>query len=212
MLTINISELLLTVLSFFILMFLLNKLLFKPVISFREQRQKGIDDCFEQERQAKEKLAETQKDLDCRRSESLKQAESIMADARSKAQQEAENIAKQAESQAEEKMQQAARELGIKSHIGMSLSRDAFYRQNQALNDTLRDVKAVAVSEMECDTVFVVGNALNVRTGAVVGTDSNIYLAKQPTQEEKEALYMLSEKSTISIALKACVLLAHAQA
>ena len=38
-------------------------------------------------------------------------------------------------------MQQAARELGIKSHIGMSLSRDAFYRQNQALNDTLRDVK-----------------------------------------------------------------------
>ena len=102
-------------------------------------------------------------------------------------------------------MQQAARELGIKSHIGMSLSRDAFYRQNQALNDTLRDVKAVAVSEMECDTV-------NVRTGAVVGTDSNIYLAKQPTQEEKEALYMLSEKSTISIALKACVLLAHAQA
>lgn len=110
MLTINISELLLTVLSFFILMFLLNKLLFKPVISFREQRQKGIDDCFEQERQAKEKLAETQKDLDCRRSESLKQAESIMADARSKAQQEAENIAKQAESRAEEKMQQAARE------------------------------------------------------------------------------------------------------
>lgn len=110
MLTINISELLLTVLSFFILMFLLNKLLFKPVISFREQRQKGIDDCFEQERQAKEKLAETQKDLDCCRSESLKQAESIMADARSKAQQEAENIAKQAESQAEEKMQQAARE------------------------------------------------------------------------------------------------------
>ena len=93
MLTINLSELLLTVLSFFILMFLLNKLLFKPVISFREQRQKGIDDCFEQERQAKEKLAETQKDLDCRRSESLKQAESIMADARSKAQQEAENIA-----------------------------------------------------------------------------------------------------------------------
>ena len=110
MLTINISELLLTVLSFFILMFLLNKLLYKPVISFREQRQKGIDACFEQERQAQEKLAETQKDLDCRRSESLKQAESIMADARSKAQQEAENIAKQAESQAEEKMQQAARE------------------------------------------------------------------------------------------------------
>ena len=32
MLSINISELLLTILSFFVLMFLLNKLLFKPVI------------------------------------------------------------------------------------------------------------------------------------------------------------------------------------
>ncbi len=110
MLTINISELLLTVLSFFILMFLLNKLLFKPVISFREQRQKGIDDCFEQERQAKEKLAETQKDLDCRRTDSLKQAETILAQAKAQAQQEAEATAKQAEIQAEEKMQQAEKE------------------------------------------------------------------------------------------------------
>ena len=110
MLTINISELLLTVLSFFILMFLLNKLLYKPVISFREQRQKGIDDCFQQERQAKEKLAETRKDLDCRRSESLKEAEGILAEARSQAAREAEDTAKQAQSQAEEKMLQAARE------------------------------------------------------------------------------------------------------
>ena len=76
------------------------------------------------------------------------------------------------------------------------------------LNETLRDVQAVAVSEMECDTVFVVGAALNVRTGAVVGTDSNIYLSVQPTQAEKEALYMKSEERTIAIALKACVLLA----
>ena len=51
-------------------------------------------------------------------------------------------------------------------------------------------------------------DALNVRTGAVVGTDSNIYLSVQPTQAEKEALYMKSEERTIAIALKACVLLA----
>ena len=43
MLSINISELLLTVLSFFVLMFLLNKLLFKPVIRFREERQSRMD-------------------------------------------------------------------------------------------------------------------------------------------------------------------------
>lgn len=110
MLTINISELLLTVLSFFILMFLLNKLLYKPVISFREQRQKRMDDCHEQERLAKEKLAQTQKELDGHRTDSLKQAETILAQAKAQAQQEAEATAKQAEIQAEEKMQQAEKE------------------------------------------------------------------------------------------------------
>ena len=107
-------------------------------------------------------------------------------------------------------MAEAARQLNLTTHVGVSLSRDAFYRQDQQLNDTLRNVHAVAVSEMECDTVFVVGAALNVRTGAVVGTDSNIYLAVQPTQAEKEALYMQSEERTIAIALKACVLLGKA--
>ena len=110
MLTINISELLLTVLSFFILMLLLNKLLYKPVISFREQRQKRMDDCHEQERLAKEKLAQIQKELDGRRTDSLKQAETILAQAKAQAQQEAEATAKQAEIQAEEKMQQAEKE------------------------------------------------------------------------------------------------------
>ena len=105
-------------------------------------------------------------------------------------------------------MVSASKMLDIRAHVGVSLSRDAFYRQDQQLNDTLRDVRAVAVSEMECDTVFVVGAALNVRTGAVVGTDSNIYLAVQPTQAETEALYMKSEERTIAIALKAVALLA----
>lgn len=104
-------------------------------------------------------------------------------------------------------MLEAARILRMPAHVGVSLSRDAFYRQDQQLNNILRDVQAVAVSEMECDTVFVVGAALNVRTGAVVGTDSNIYLAVQPSQAEKEALYMQSEERTIAIALHTCVLL-----
>ena len=103
----------------------------------------------------------------------------------------------------------AAKQLRIKAQVGLSLSRDAFYRQDAALNETLRPVHAVAVSEMECDTVFVVAAALNKRAGAVVGTDSNLYLPVQPSREEKERLYLESEKRTISIALKACALLAN---
>lgn len=102
----------------------------------------------------------------------------------------------------------AARGLGLPQHAGVSLSRDAFYVQDTALNDTLRDVRDVAVSEMECDTVFIVGARRNLRTGAVVGTDSNIHLAVQPTQAEKEHLYLEAEKRTIAIALDAVTLLA----
>ena len=102
---------------------------------------------------------------------------------------------------------EAARQLGIQAQVGLSLSRDAFYRQDSALNETLRPIRAMAVSEMECDTVFVVASALNKRAGAVVGTDSNLYLVAQPSREEKERLYMASEERTIAIALRACTLL-----
>lgn len=102
---------------------------------------------------------------------------------------------------------QAAKELGLRQHVGTSLSRDAYYQQDEAFNDTLRGVKDLLVSEMECDTVYVIGAKRGFRTGAVVGTDSNRYLPVQPTLEEKERLYMQAEKSTIAIALRAIAIL-----
>ena len=77
MLSINISELLLTILSFFVLMFLLNKLLFKPVISFREQRQNRMDESFRQESLAKEKQAQAREEAQQQRLAGLKQAQDI---------------------------------------------------------------------------------------------------------------------------------------
>ena len=77
MLSINISELLLTILSFFVLMFLLNKLLFKPVISFREQRQNRMDESFRQESLAKEKQAQAREEAQQQRLAGLKQAQEI---------------------------------------------------------------------------------------------------------------------------------------
>ena len=79
MLSINISELLLTVLSFFVLMFLLNKLLFKPVIRFREERQSRMDESFRQESLAKEQQAQAQEEAWQQRLAGLKQAQEIAA-------------------------------------------------------------------------------------------------------------------------------------
>lgn len=104
---------------------------------------------------------------------------------------------------------EAAKALGLPGHIGVSLSRDAFYQQDPALNDTLAGVKDMAVSEMECDTVFVVGARRGARTGAVVGTDSNLRLPVQPSLSEKETLYMQAERNTIEIALRAIKALAE---
>lgn len=91
-----------------------------------------------------------------------------------------------------------------KVFVGTSFTRDAFYRQNKALNEQLLGTD-VAVSEMECSTVFIVGSANRLRVGAIVGTDSNIIIKKQLPLEEKERLYMEAEKNTIQIAIQAII-------
>ena len=94
-----------------------------------------------------------------------------------------------------------------KYHVGISFSRDAYYEPNQALNQILQDTE-VAVAEMECATVFIVGSKRGLRTGAIMGTDSNILKKVQLTLEEKDRLYFEAEKKTIEIAINAMVKLA----
>lgn len=96
----------------------------------------------------------------------------------------------------------AADYLGQRAIEGVVFTRDAFYRRDDGLNARLTDAGIVA-AEQECSTVFVVGALLGVKVGAVLGTDSNIYLDPQPTREEKEALYKRVEVDTIRIATAA---------
>lgn len=98
--------------------------------------------------------------------------------------------------------QAAAEYLGKPAYEGVVYTRDAFYRRDDGLNKLLTDAGVLA-AEQECSTVFVVGSLLKVKVGAVLGTDSNIYLDPQPTREEKEALYRKVERETIDIAVAA---------
>ena len=61
MLSINISELVLTIISFFLLLFLLNKFLYQPVLKFMKERQARIDAGLEKERGALAEIAESEK-------------------------------------------------------------------------------------------------------------------------------------------------------
>lgn len=108
MLSINISELLLTVLSFFVLMFLLDKLLFKPVIRFREERQSRMDESFRQERLAKEQQAQAQEESRQQRLASLQQAKDMAAQAKTQAGEERLAAEQEMEREAQTAMTQAA--------------------------------------------------------------------------------------------------------
>jgi uridine phosphorylase len=100
--------------------------------------------------------------------------------------------------------------LGRRPFEGIVYTRDAFYRRDEGLNARLTEAGVVA-AEQECATVFVVGSLLGVKVGAVLGTDSNLLLAEQPTMDEKEALYQRVEATTIDIAIRAVDALHAAQ-
>ena len=108
MLSINLSELLLTVLSFFVLMFLLNKLLFKPVIRFREQRQSRMDESYRQEKLAKEQQTQAQEEARQQRLAGLKQAQEIAKQTQAQAGAQWQAAEKQIEQEAQAAMAQAA--------------------------------------------------------------------------------------------------------
>lgn len=99
-------------------------------------------------------------------------------------------------------LREAAKNLSIKAYEGIAYTRDAFYRRDAGLNQQLTDAGIMA-AEQECATLFIVGTLLKVKVGAVLGTDSNIWLKEQPSQAEKEALYRQVERTIIEVAIEA---------
>ena len=79
MLSINISELVLTIISFFILLFLLNKFLFTPVSKFMAERQARLDASLEKEREASDEVAENEKRIEADKAAKRDEAKNILA-------------------------------------------------------------------------------------------------------------------------------------
>ena len=79
MLSINLSELVLTIISFFLLLFLLNKFLYTPVLKFMRERQARIDAGLEKERAANAEAAENQKRIEDAKTQRREEAKAILA-------------------------------------------------------------------------------------------------------------------------------------
>ena len=103
---------------------------------------------------------------------------------------------------------QALEERGEPYRVGIGYTRDAYYVQDMNLNKLLTDTGVVA-AEQEASVLFIVGTVRRVATGAIVATDSNIWLDVQPSLQEKEALFLQGEQKAISAALRAVELLTH---
>ena len=84
MLDINISELILTIISFFLLMFLLKKLLYDPVISFMEARQARIDAALDEARLADERLQQAESENEQQLEQARQNATRMIADGKTK--------------------------------------------------------------------------------------------------------------------------------
>ena len=79
MISSNISELIWTVINFFLLLFLLNRFLYKPVISFMEQRQARIDAKLREEEEAKARIEENDARILEEKARSREEAKKLLA-------------------------------------------------------------------------------------------------------------------------------------
>lgn len=111
MLSINISELVLTVISFFLLLFLLKHFLYDPLIRFMDERNARIEEGLDAEKQALAAVQANEMLLETRRKESMDQAKSIVEQARNADEQRREAALQQARQSAEESRSRAREEL-----------------------------------------------------------------------------------------------------
>ncbi len=111
--SINVSELIWTILCFFVLLFVLKKLLFDPIIRVMDARNADVEDGLEAGRQAKQARDENDAALQQARRETAQQAGAIVQKAKSadeKARQEAISAARQASAQSMKDTREQLRE------------------------------------------------------------------------------------------------------
>ena len=110
MLSINISELVLTAISFFLLFFLLKNFLYDPLIRFMDERNARIEEGLDAEKQALAAVQANEMLLEAKRKESMDRAKHIAELAQSADEQRREAVLQQAWQSAEESRRRAREE------------------------------------------------------------------------------------------------------
>lgn len=106
MLSINISELIWTVINFLLLLFLLRHFLYKPICQHLDARQARIDAGLAKEREAREALAAEDERLEGEKQAAREQARALLQQAEAEAAREGEERLRQARQTAREEERQ----------------------------------------------------------------------------------------------------------
>ena len=117
MLSINISELIWTIVNFFLLLFLLKRFLYEPICRHMDARQARIDAGLEQERQAKAKVQAVDASMAEQQQAARDEGRALLQRTEEEAEREsteaiqgAKRLARQAEGEKQEKMQELSRQ------------------------------------------------------------------------------------------------------
>ncbi|MBQ9250030.1 MAG: F0F1 ATP synthase subunit B [Oscillospiraceae bacterium] len=111
MISINLSELIWTIINFFLLMFLLKRFLYTPILRFMAARQARVDAGLEAERSAQAQVQENDQRLADEKTASREEAKRILNTAGEAARQRREETLSQAREAAGKARQQAQAEL-----------------------------------------------------------------------------------------------------
>lgn len=82
MLSINISELIWTIVNFFLLYFLLKRFLYTPIVRFLDARQARLDEAVRQKAEADAAAEESEKEIEAQKALRRTEAEELLAEAR----------------------------------------------------------------------------------------------------------------------------------
>jgi len=85
--------------SFLIFLFIMNRIMFRPLLSTMEQRDEYIDNVKEEIQTGKEKLTKLVKDLDAQRAQVLKEADTLANALEAEGDQQASNLIEEARQQ-----------------------------------------------------------------------------------------------------------------
>ena len=104
---------------------------------------------------------------------------------------------------------EASEKLGVKAHVGIGSTWDAFYAlPDPPLPEKLKQAGVLA-AEMECDTLFIISNFRGWRAGAILANDGT---SKEIKPEWGEQAFRKGEELEIQIAIEAMKAIALADA